>query len=87
MRCKDGGIEFPLVLGRDFCGEIVQKGLGISSRDLEVGDEVWGVVPVHLQGCHADYVAVEKYCVRVDVFCAMFTSSGIYPSLFLLVAI
>uniref|UniRef100_A0A240PJX7 Uncharacterized protein n=1 Tax=Anopheles atroparvus TaxID=41427 RepID=A0A240PJX7_ANOAO len=63
MRCKDGGIEFPLILGRDFCGEIVQKGLGISSRELEVGDEVWGVVPVHLQGCHADYVAVEKYCL------------------------
>ncbi|ETN62474.1 zinc binding dehydrogenase [Anopheles darlingi] len=63
LRCKDGGIEFPLVLGRDFCGEIVQKGLGISSRELEVGDEVWGVVPVHLQGCHADYVAVEKYCL------------------------
>uniref|UniRef100_A0A182LVT1 Enoyl reductase (ER) domain-containing protein n=1 Tax=Anopheles culicifacies TaxID=139723 RepID=A0A182LVT1_9DIPT len=63
MRCKDGGIEFPLVLGRDFSGEIVQKGLGISSRELEVGDEVWGVVPVHLQGCHADYVVVEKYCL------------------------
>uniref|UniRef100_A0A182WH70 RRM domain-containing protein n=1 Tax=Anopheles minimus TaxID=112268 RepID=A0A182WH70_9DIPT len=63
MRCKDGGIEFPLVLGRDFCGEIVQKGLGISSRELEVGDEVWGVVPLHLQGCHADYVVVEKYCL------------------------
>lgn len=63
MRCKDGGIEFPLILGRDFCGEIVQKGLGISSRELEVGDQVWGVVPLHLQGCHAEYVAVEKYCL------------------------
>uniref|UniRef100_A0A182QIS5 Enoyl reductase (ER) domain-containing protein n=1 Tax=Anopheles farauti TaxID=69004 RepID=A0A182QIS5_9DIPT len=63
LRCKDDSIEFPLVLGRDFCGEIVQKGLGISSRELEVGDEVWGVVPVHLQGCHADYVVVEKYCL------------------------
>ncbi|XP_058059391.1 reticulon-4-interacting protein 1 homolog, mitochondrial [Anopheles bellator] len=63
MRGKHGDIEFPLVLGRDFCGEIVQKGLGISSRELEVGDEVWGVVPLHLQGCHADYVTVEKYCL------------------------
>ncbi|EAT47729.1 AAEL001183-PA [Aedes aegypti] len=62
MRCKSG-IEFPLTLGRDFCGEIVQKGMGVSSRDLDVGDEVWGVCPVHQQGSHAEYVVVERYCL------------------------
>lgn len=64
MRCKDG-IEFPLTLGRDFCGEIVQKGLGLSSRDLDIGDEVWGVVPLQNQGSHAEYVVVDRYCVRM----------------------
>ncbi|XP_053694204.1 reticulon-4-interacting protein 1 homolog, mitochondrial [Sabethes cyaneus] len=68
MRCKSG-IEFPLTLGRDFCGEIVQKGLGVSSRDLEVGDEVWGVVPLHQQGCHADYVVVDRYCLSKKPSC------------------
>ncbi|XP_058450197.1 reticulon-4-interacting protein 1 homolog, mitochondrial [Malaya genurostris] len=62
LRCSSQ-IEFPLTVGRDFCGEIVQKGLGVSSRDLDIGDEVWGVVPVHQQGCHADYVVVERYCL------------------------
>nr|XP_029714835.1 reticulon-4-interacting protein 1 homolog, mitochondrial [Aedes albopictus] len=62
MRCKSS-IEFPLTLGRDFCGEIVQKGMGVSSRDLDVGDEVWGVCPLHQQGSHAEYVVVERYCL------------------------
>ncbi|XP_055545478.1 reticulon-4-interacting protein 1 homolog, mitochondrial isoform X2 [Wyeomyia smithii] len=89
MRCKSS-IEFPLTLGRDFCGEIVQKGLSVSSRDLELGDEVWGVVPLHHQGCHADYVVVERYCLskkpaslnRIDASAILYAGltawSGLY---------
>lgn len=58
LRCKE--IEFPLTLGRDFCGTIVHKGVGIS-REYNIGDKVIGVIPVHQQGCHAEY-AVMKSC-------------------------
>ena len=64
LRTKEkDSIEFPLILGRDFAGTIVQKGLGVSDRDLNVGDDVWGVVPVHKQGCHGEYVVVDKSCL------------------------
>ncbi|XP_077296997.1 NAD(P)H oxidoreductase RTN4IP1, mitochondrial-like [Arctopsyche grandis] len=51
-------VEFPLTLGRDFCGKIVSKGLGEYNK-LPVGSRVWGVVPVHQQGSHAEYVVVD----------------------------
>ncbi|XP_055591640.1 reticulon-4-interacting protein 1 homolog, mitochondrial isoform X2 [Uranotaenia lowii] len=63
MRCNKSDIEFPLILGRDFAGEIVQKGFGIPDRDLGVGDQVWGVVPLNRQGCHAEYVVVDRCCL------------------------
>uniref|UniRef100_A0A8D8EAF9 Reticulon-4-interacting protein 1, mitochondrial n=1 Tax=Culex pipiens TaxID=7175 RepID=A0A8D8EAF9_CULPI len=90
MRCKDG-IEFPLTLGRDFCGEIVQKGLGLSSRDLDIGDEVWGVVPLQIQGSHAEYVVVDRYCVskkpenlsKVDASAVLYAGLTAWSALYL----
>lgn len=55
-------IEFPLVLGRDFSGRIVAKGLEVGHY-VNIGDEVWGALPPHLQGCHAQYVRVNKALV------------------------
>nr|CAD7401812.1 unnamed protein product [Timema poppensis] len=52
-------IEFPLILGRDFSGRVISKGHGVGP-DLKLGDEVWGVVPPHRQGCHAERVVVNK---------------------------
>ncbi|CRK93736.1 CLUMA_CG007264, isoform A [Clunio marinus] len=60
MRCDSSDIEFPLTLGRDFVGEIIHKGLEIKSSDYKVGEKVWGVVPVHHQGCHCEYVAIDS---------------------------
>nr|NP_722873.1 uncharacterized protein Dmel_CG17221, isoform B [Drosophila melanogaster]AAF51151.1 uncharacterized protein Dmel_CG17221, isoform B [Drosophila melanogaster] len=62
MRCQPGdGIEFPLILGREFCGELVQTGMGVS---LPLGSRVWGVVPLQATiGSHAEYVAVPSYCL------------------------
>jgi len=56
-------LEFPLVLGRDFSGRVVAKGLGVGHY-VNIGDEVWGALPAHLQGCHAQYVQVNKALVR-----------------------
>lgn len=58
MRCNKSDIEFPLTLGRDFVGTVVNKGLGI--KGYSVGDKVWGVVPVHLKGCHSEYISIDK---------------------------
>jgi NADPH:quinone reductase-like Zn-dependent oxidoreductase len=56
-------LEFPLVLGRDFSGRVVAKGLGVGHY-VNIGDDVWGALPAHLQGCHAQYVRVNKTLVR-----------------------
>lgn len=32
-------------------------------EDIRVGDKVWGVVPPHRSGCHAEYVVVDESCV------------------------
>ncbi|XP_053597405.1 reticulon-4-interacting protein 1, mitochondrial isoform X5 [Microplitis demolitor] len=52
-------IEFPLTTGRDFSGIVVAKGHIVGSK-FELGDEVWGVVPVEQQGCHATHVVVDS---------------------------
>ncbi|XP_003707613.1 NAD(P)H oxidoreductase RTN4IP1, mitochondrial [Megachile rotundata] len=56
-------LELPLTLGRDFCGIVVSKGHGVET-ELKLGDQVWGVVPVEQQGCHANYVVVDSDTVR-----------------------
>ncbi|KAJ9583202.1 hypothetical protein L9F63_022449 [Diploptera punctata] len=56
-------LEFPLVLGRDFCGQVVSKGHAVGSH-VQVGDEVWGSLPPHQQGCHAQFVRVNKRLVE-----------------------
>lgn len=56
--------EFPLVLGREFCG--VVRGRGMSVRaDIQIGDEVWGVIPAHLTGTFAEYVVVNQNTVNL----------------------
>lgn len=52
--------EFPLVLGRDFVGEVVFKGMEVKDCEYKIGEKVWGVVPVHKQGTHRDFITVHK---------------------------
>ncbi|XP_062142544.1 reticulon-4-interacting protein 1 homolog, mitochondrial [Drosophila sulfurigaster albostrigata] len=66
VRCKSGdAIEFPLTLGREFCGELVQKGMGVAGNEqLQLGSRVWGVVPIsNTAGAHAQYVVVPQSCL------------------------
>lgn len=64
MRCNTN-IEFPLTLGRDFCGVVTRKGMSVR-EDIQIGDKVWGVVPPHRSGCHAEYVVVDESCVSIE---------------------
>lgn len=59
-------VEFPLTLGRDFCGEIIAKGVKV--KNLNVGDMVMGVVPPFHQGCHSEFVAVSEGLVRYKLY-------------------
>ncbi|XP_030555041.1 reticulon-4-interacting protein 1 homolog, mitochondrial [Drosophila novamexicana] len=65
LRCQaNDHIEFPLTLGREFCGELVQKGMGVCDKQLPLGTRVWGVVPIpNPNGAHAEYVVVPSSCL------------------------
>ncbi|KYN08499.1 Reticulon-4-interacting protein 1, mitochondrial [Cyphomyrmex costatus] len=58
-----GELDLPLTLGRDFAGIVVSKGHNVGDR-LEIGEEVWGVIPIEQQGCHANYVIVNSSLVN-----------------------
>lgn len=60
---KLNGIPFPITLGRDFCGVVVRKGMNVRDN-IKIGDEVWGVIPPHKPGSHAEYVCVNASHVR-----------------------
>lgn len=62
---RNPSIEFPITLGRDFCGEIVNKGMGVRS-DLQIGQKVWGVISPHQQGCHSEYAIADANNVRTQ---------------------
>lgn len=54
---KLGPDDFPLVLGRECCGEVAELGAGVT--DLEVGQRVFGMAPMgHPGGCYAEYVVL-----------------------------
>jgi NADPH:quinone reductase-like Zn-dependent oxidoreductase len=59
-------IEFPLTLGRDFSGTVVDLGHGVREKNsqLQIGSEVFGVVGVQRQGTHALYVVADSETVR-----------------------
>lgn len=65
LRKTSGGIEFPLTLGRDFAGRIIKKGMDVPSK-FKVGQQVCGVVPVHLAGSHAEQLVVQSDCVGIQ---------------------
>lgn len=52
------GGEFPIVLGRDCAGIIVEIGQKVNK--FEIGDEVWFAVPYWMPGTMAEYVVVKE---------------------------
>lgn len=63
-RCLFRPAEFPLILGRDFVGEIVAIGTDVVAKNLNVGDAVMGVVAPYEQGCHSEFVIVPETQVK-----------------------
>uniref|UniRef100_A0A1B0BRP7 Enoyl reductase (ER) domain-containing protein n=1 Tax=Glossina palpalis gambiensis TaxID=67801 RepID=A0A1B0BRP7_9MUSC len=84
LRCQPNAIEFPLTLGREFCGTLIQNGMSVNNFKLPVGQRVWGVVPVQsTQGAHAQYVRVPDYCVGMvpEILTNAEASSVLYAGL------
>ncbi|KAH9508939.1 Reticulon-4-interacting protein 1, mitochondrial [Bulinus truncatus] len=52
------GTEFPLIVGRDFSGTVVEIGRSVSQ--FKVGDEVWGAIAADKPGTHAKHVVVSQ---------------------------
>jgi NADPH:quinone reductase-like Zn-dependent oxidoreductase len=64
VRLGGGGrssLEFPYILGRDFCG--VVAALGERVTDLAVGDAVFGVTDQGIEGCYAEKLAIKAALV------------------------
>lgn len=68
-------LEFPLTLGRDFAGTIIGKGHGVG-RDYQVGDKVYGIVPVQNQGSFAENLITNKKNVCMS-FCSKYNANQI----------
>lgn len=60
-------LEFPLTLGRDFAGKIIDKGHEVDSK-YQIGDLVYGIVPILKQGSHAENVIIDASNVRQNLF-------------------
>ncbi|XP_066991829.2 reticulon-4-interacting protein 1 homolog, mitochondrial [Anabrus simplex] len=56
-------IEFPLTLGRDFSGRVIGKGHNVGNN-FNIGDDVWGVLPPHRQGSHAQRVLISQSLIH-----------------------
>jgi len=50
--------RLPLILGRDFCGSLVETGGG---NYCDVGNRVWGVKPVTEQGTFCEFVKISDH--------------------------
>lgn len=66
LRCNQDSIEFPLTLGRDFSGTVVNKGMAVRNS-IQLNDKVWGVLPIHRNGCHSEFVAVDADYVSFEL--------------------
>jgi NADPH:quinone reductase-like Zn-dependent oxidoreductase len=62
---KGGGVytlkKFPHILGRDFSGIVSALGTGVS--DFKVGDAVFGVTDVGIEGAYAEKIAIKETIV------------------------
>ncbi|KAM4865661.1 NAD(P)H oxidoreductase RTN4IP1, mitochondrial [Thomomys bottae] len=56
LHLKTRGQEFPLTLGRDVSGEVMECGLDV--KYFKPGDEVWAAVPPWKQGTFSEFVVV-----------------------------
>lgn len=79
---RDHDLEFPLTLGRDFCGTVVDKGHDVSNK-FNIGDNVCGIIPIHKQGSHAEHVIANESNIfhQPKHFTAVEATSPLYTAI------
>ncbi|CAB1335019.1 unnamed protein product [Coregonus sp. 'balchen'] len=58
LNINQSGSEFPLILGRDMSGVIMECGLDVAPAYFKEGDEVWAAIPPWKQGSLAEFVVL-----------------------------
>ncbi|KAL0965059.1 hypothetical protein UPYG_G00276220 [Umbra pygmaea] len=59
MSLGHNGVEFPIILGRDVSGIVMDCGSGVTH--FKPGDEVWAAIPPWKQGSLAELVILNEY--------------------------
>ncbi|RZC35709.1 reticulon-4-interacting protein 1, mitochondrial-like [Asbolus verrucosus] len=78
-KCK---MELPLTLGRDFCGTILYKGKEVGDA-FNVGDKVYGFIPVHKQGSFSEVAIANKshICKKPEKLSPVECTSLVYATM------
>ncbi|XP_035825343.1 reticulon-4-interacting protein 1 homolog, mitochondrial isoform X2 [Aplysia californica] len=71
------GTEFPLILGRDFSGTVIETGRGV--KKFQAGDEVWGALSPERPGTHAEYAVVSQDEISLKPKNIMHTEAASIP--------
>ncbi|XP_060946967.1 reticulon-4-interacting protein 1 homolog, mitochondrial-like [Limanda limanda] len=77
MSVMDGDSEFPVILGRDVSGVVVDCGAEVTH--FAPGDEVWAAVPPWKQGSLAEFVTLTEYEVSLKPELVSHTEAASIP--------
>uniref|UniRef100_A0A6Q2XI91 NAD(P)H oxidoreductase RTN4IP1, mitochondrial n=2 Tax=Esox lucius TaxID=8010 RepID=A0A6Q2XI91_ESOLU len=79
LNVKQSGSEFPLILGRDVSGVIMECGLDVAPVYFKEGDEVWAAIPPWKQGSLAEFVVLSANEVSKKPKCLSHTEAAAIP--------
>ncbi|XP_009946049.1 PREDICTED: reticulon-4-interacting protein 1, mitochondrial-like [Leptosomus discolor] len=77
LKLKSEDTEFPLTLGRDVSGVIMECGLSVSY--FKPGDEVWAAIPPWKQGTLSEFVVASGNEVSFKPKCLSHTEAASLP--------
>ncbi|XP_029569699.1 NAD(P)H oxidoreductase RTN4IP1, mitochondrial [Salmo trutta] len=79
LNINQSGSEFPLILGRDMSGVIMECGLDVASAYFKEGDEVWAAIPPWKQGSLAEFVVLSANEVSKKPKCLSHIEAAAVP--------
>ncbi|KAJ7988931.1 hypothetical protein DPEC_G00314310 [Dallia pectoralis] len=79
LNVLQSGNEFPLILGRDVSGVIMECGLDVAPVYFKAGDEVWAAIPPWKQGSLAEFVVLNANEVSKKPKCLSHTEAAAIP--------
>ncbi|KAL0969294.1 hypothetical protein UPYG_G00225170 [Umbra pygmaea] len=79
LKLMQSGSEFPLILGRDVSGVIMECGLDVPPVYFKEGDEVWAAIPPWKQGSLAEFVVLSANEVSKKPKCLSHVEAAAIP--------